>query len=234
MLTSEEYEHKIITENLYLHFFNREIYRGIYGERIEKMKIDHSDILTTLMMCGCNTFIASFSSYRETINMLTEEGKIYRELNDYGLIKVSGETLNSDMILAHKQEIYYHVKNKYPGYFKKNVISNLRNVVPTIIKPDVTDRLEQLFLTGSWDCIVKYAPTLYDFNVINANQKIIMNIVRNRENKAITKSIFTVDNANKFFPTCVGRTLTGIYINDYMKFTAGDVVTGVKLSLIHI
>ena len=69
---------KIIYENLYLHFFNREIYRGIFGEKADNLKMNHMDLLTTLMICGLNPMLASFSAFAETIDILDEGGKIYR------------------------------------------------------------------------------------------------------------------------------------------------------------
>lgn len=228
MLKNKDNYRKIITENLFLHFFNREIYRGIYGEKIERMHIDHTDILITIMVCGQNTMLGSYSAYHETIKLFSEKGKIYRKLADYGIIEVSGETLNSDMILAHKQEIYYHDKDKYPGYFNKKEVHKLDSIIPTIIKPDVTDSIEALFIEKNWDKIIGYAPSDMDAGIIKVNKETILEVIRNRENKAITKSIFNIDNTDKRLASCVGRTLTGIYVDDYRKFINGDIVTGVS------
>ena len=227
MIKSKDNYRKIINENLFLHFFKREIYRGIYGEKVEKMQIDHSDILFTIMICGQNTMLGSYSAYHETIKLFSEKGKIYKKLTDYGIIEVSGESLNLDMILAHKQEIYYHDKDKYPGYFNKKEIHKLDSIIPTIIKPDITDSIEALFIEKNWDKIIGYAPSNMDAVVIKANKEMILEIIRNRENKAITKSIFN-DNNDKRLAICVGRTLTGIYVDDYRKFINGDIVTGVS------
>lgn len=227
MVQSKEYYQKIITENLYLHFFSREIYRGIYGERIERMQIGHSDILATIMLCGYNTMFGSYAAYHETVKMLTEKGRIYRELTDYGIIKVCGATLNSDMILEHKQEIYYHDKDKYPGYFNTKKVNELKSIIPTDVKPDITDKIETLFLKEKWDKIIDYAPSDMDARIIKTSKETILKVIKNRENKAITKSIFNVDKANERLSSCVGRTLTKIYVDDYRKFANGDIVTGV-------
>lgn len=223
---SENYYRKIITENLYLHFFNREIYRGLYGDRIEKMRLNHSDILTTIMLCGYNPLLGAYSAYRETVHMLTDEGRLYRELQNYGVIRVTGEALNQDMILAHKQEMYYHNKEKYPGYFDAKEIRRLEPVVPVILKPDVTDRIEALFLEENWKEILRYAPSSRDADVIDTNRNTVLDIVRNRDNRAITKSIFKVDSIPHLAES-TGRTLTAIYVDDYRNFAKGDIVTGI-------
>lgn len=223
----DDYYREVITENLYLHFFNREIYRGIYGDRIEKMRLDHSDILATIMLCGCNDLFGAYSAYRETIHMLTDRGRLYQELRDYGVIKVTGEALNQDMILAHKQEIYFHNREKYPGYFDAREIRRLEPVVPMVLKPDITDSLEALFLGEDWKKILKYAPSNRDARIIEANRSIVLEIVKNRDNKAITKSLFEVEDI-PYLADSTGRTLTAIYVDDYSNFANGDIVTGIS------
>lgn len=224
----EEYLKKVITQNLYLHFFNREIYRGIYGDRIDRMYLDHSDILTTIMICGCNILVGSYSAYHETIKMFSDKGKIYRELNNFGIIKVSGETLNIDFNLGHKQEIYFHDRELYPGYFESSAIRDLENIVPDIIKPDVTDHIEEMFIRKDWEKVASYAPTRIDKKAIRENEQLIREIVRHRENKAITKSIFYIDGiTTNNMAVSVGRTLSGIYVKDYISFINGDIITGI-------
>lgn len=224
----EEYLKKVITQNLYLHFFNREIYRGIYGARIDRMHLDHSDILTTIMICGCNVLLGAHSAYHETIKMFSDKGKIYRELKDFGIIKVSGETLNIDFNLGHKQEMYLHDRELYPGYFENWAIRDLENIVPDIIKPDVTDHIEMMFIRKEWEKIESYAPTLIDKNTIVENKQLLWEIVKHRDNKAITKSIFYIDGINtNNMAVSVGRTLSGIYAKDYISFVNGDIITGI-------
>lgn len=224
----EEYLKKVITQNLYLHFFNREIYRGIYGARIDRMQLDHSDILTTIMICGCNVLLGSYSAFHETIKMFSDKGKIYRELNNFGIIKISGETLNIDLNLGHKQEIYCHDRELYPGYFESWAIQDLENIVPDIIKPDVTDHIEMMFIRKDWEKITSYAPTLIDKKTIGENKQLLWEIVKHRENKAITKSIFCIDGiSTNNMAVSVGRTLSGIYVKDYISFVNGDIITGI-------
>ena len=224
----EEYLKKVITQNLYLHFFNREIYRGIYGARIDRMQLDHSDILTTIMICGCNVILGSYTAFHETIKMFSDKGKIYREQNNIGIIKISGETLNIDLNLGHKQEIYCHDRELYPGYFESWAIQDLENIVPDIIKPDVTDHIEMMFIRKDWEKITSYAPTLIDKKTIGENKQLLWEIVKHRENKAITKSIFCIDGiSTNNMAVSVGRTLSGIYVKDYISFVNGDIITGI-------
>lgn len=135
--------------------------------------------------------------------------------------------MNQDMILTHKQELYYHDKDKYPGYFDLREIHRLERVIPVTLKPDVTDRLEALFLEENWKEILRFAPSIRDADIIDANRNTVLEIVKNRENRAITKSIFEVDGIPHLSDS-TGRTLTAIYVDDYRNFAKGDIVTGIS------
>lgn len=218
---------EIVYRNIYLHFFNREIYRGIYGERIEYSQINQSDIMATIILSGNNMLLASYSAFCETINMLSDKGKMYRELKKAEVLRVSGETLNTDMIIDHKQQIYFHLRDKYPGYFNTSDLRELNDINPDILKPDVTDKLESFFLNDDWNPIINSAPTNIDRTVIINNKESIKTIIKNRDNKAITKALFQSNDKSKDISGSAGRTLTGLYIDDYNGFITGDIVTGV-------
>ncbi|MCI8707842.1 MAG: nucleotide-binding protein [Lachnospiraceae bacterium] len=216
---------KIIYENLYLHFFNREIYRGIFGEKADNLKMNHMDLLTTLMICGLNPMLASFSAFAETIDILDEGGKIYRELYDAGHIVVCGETLNVDLNIGRKQDIYEFDSMRYAGYFGLEVKS-LEKIIPTALKMDVTDKIEEAFMEDSWQQIYNVVPTQNDRRVIQKNEKLIREIIKNRNDRAITKSLISDKKYGKLLSTSMGRTLSGFYVYDYREFGGGDIVTG--------
>lgn len=217
---------RIIYGNLYLHFFNREIYRGIYGEKADNLKMNHIDLLTTIMLCGLNTMLASFSAFAETIEILDEKGKAYRELYDSGKINVCGETFNVDINIGKKQTIYEFDSKRYVGYFGTEV-KLLEKIIPTVIKPDVTDKIEDAFMEESWQQVYSVVPTEPDKKIIQQNEKLIKEVIKNRNEKAITKSLVSDARYGKLLPVSMGRTLSGFYVRDYKEFSDGDIVTGI-------
>lgn len=217
---------RIIYENLYLHFFNREIYRGVLGEKADNLKMNHIDLLTTLLFCGLNTMLASFSAFAETIDILDEKGKVYRELYDSGKISVCGETFNVDLNIGRKQVIYEFDFTRYSGYFGTEV-KLLEKIIPTVIKPDVTGKIEDAFTEESWQQVYSVVPTEPDKKIIQQNEKLIKEIIKNRNDKAITKSLVSNARYGKLLPVSMGRTLSGFYVRDYKEFGDGDIVTGI-------
>lgn len=219
---------RIIYENLYLHFFNREIYRGVFGEKADNLKMDHKDLLTTIMFCGLNVMLASFSAFAETVDILDERGKVYRELYDAGYISVCGETLNIDLNIGRKQTIYEFDSMRYTGYFGSEVKS-LEKIIPTVLKTDVTDKIEAAFTEESWQQIYNVAPTIQDRRILQQNEKLIKEIIRNRNDKAITKSLIPDTKYGKQLSVSMGRTLSGFYVRDYREFGQSGIVTGIPI-----
>lgn len=216
---------KIIYENLYLHFFNREIYRGIYGEKVDNLCLDMSNILSTILICGCNQLYASFSAFYETRNILLDKGDIFRKLYDNKIIIVSAETLNIDENIGIKQNIYSYDRTRYSAYFDN--LKELEMIVPSLPKPDVTDEIERYFQNDSWSETLLYAPSLYDKRVLQYYEEDIRNRILHREKRAITKSLFKDMFVEQRLPECIGRTLSGMYVKNYMEYLSSDVVTGI-------
>lgn len=218
---------EVVYENLYLHFFNREIYRGVLGEKTEELKMNHTDLLTTIMFCGLNPLLASFSAFAETIDILDEKGKVYRELHNAGYITVCGETLNIDLNIARKQAIYKFDATRYRGYFGCEAKS-LEKIVPTVLKTDVTFRIEEAFMEESWQQVFNVTPTNFDKQIMQDNQKTIREIIKNRDDNAITKSLISNEKYGTVLPISVGRTLSGFYVFDYRDFGESDIVSGIQ------
>lgn len=218
----------IITENIFLHFFNREIYRGILGDKgIDHQNIDHTDIITTLLLCGCNTLYSSFTSYRETVSMLTGKGEIYRKLYKLGLVSVCGETLNVDLNLAKKQEIYYFDKERYPGYFGREA-QELDFIYPSIQKPDLTDMLDSRFRGDRWqENVLGFTLHEKDRQLLRSFQSPIQKIINEREEKAITSSLFAGISGPIKLQTVLGQTTSGMYVDNYLSFLDADIITGI-------
>lgn len=226
-MKEKSYE-KIIYENLYLHFFNREIYRGVCGEKADSLKMNHIDLLTTIMICGFNPMLASFSAFAETVDILDEKGKVYRKLYDAGYITVCGESLNVDLNIGRKQVIYEYDSTRYMGYFGSEAKS-LEKIIPTVLKTDVTDKIEETFMEESWKQIYNVTPTILDKKILQQNQKIVKEIIKNRNGKAITKSLIPDEKYGKLLSASMGRTLSGLYIYDYKEFGKSEIVTGVPM-----
>lgn len=226
VLEGKKYE-RIISENLYLHFFNREIYRGIYGDQVDNYKMDHRDLLTTIMFCGLNPMLASFSAFAETIGILDEKGKVYRELYDAGYIFVCGESMNVDLNIGRKQTIYEFDSLRYAGYFGAEAKS-LEKIIPSVLKTDVTDKIERAFTDESWQQIYSVAPTKIDKQELHKNEDEIRKIIKNRNDKAITKSLIPDTKYGGMLSASMGRTLAGFYVRDYKEFGQADIVTGIS------
>ncbi|MEY8492853.1 TIR domain-containing protein [Lachnospiraceae bacterium 29-91] len=216
---------KIIYESLYLHFFNREIYRGIYGEKVDNLCLDMSNILSTILICGCNQLYASFSAFYETRDILLDKGESFRKLYDNKIIIVSAETLNIDENIGIKQNIYSYDKTRYSAYFDN--LKELEMIVPSLPKPDVTDEIEKYFQNDSWEDTLLYAPSLYDKRVLQYHEGDIRKRILHREKRAITKSLFKDMFVEQRLPECIGRTLSGMYVKNYMEFLLSDIVTGI-------
>lgn len=147
------------------------------GEKADNLKMNHIDLLTTLLFCGLNTMLASFSAFAETIDILDEKGKVYRELYDSGKISVCGETFNVDLNIGRKQVIYEFDFTRYSGYFGTEV-KLLEKIIPTVIKPDVTDKIEDAFTEESWQQVYSVVPTEPDKRIIQQNEKLIKEIIK--------------------------------------------------------
>jgi len=222
----DEYLNRVFTD-LYLHFFNRELYRTIYGSSADKLRISHDRILMTFLIAGRNKFYTSHSAFFESTGILVDGGRVYLRLKQLNMLEVIDETMSINIFFCTKQKIYKHDITRYPKYFTED--KKFIHIQPTIIKKScATDIIADYFLNPNDRIYDKFPLSIASKKEILKNQRIIEQIIANREDKAITASLFRDSNITLTTRSSMARLIAGMYAGHYVDFIDGDVITGTQ------
>ena len=207
-------------ERIFIHFLNRELYRGV---GIRKLK-NSNYIFKVIFLCTDKIMIIPLSSIWESIHATDLDLDFLYSMYESRQVEVCSDCVTVEEFLYRNRSMYEFDKSRYNNiYFK--VYKRLLNIYPTMLKPiSATEGLSSMI--DSWDETSIQLP-IKDKLTINKNKLIIQRINYERENRALTISLFNNKLMSKQDNYSVARFLSAAYISNYCRWLSADIITGI-------
>jgi nucleoside phosphorylase len=184
------------------------------------------DLLRALLASFCLTpgvLFCGYSHLWESYPLLAPSLGLLRDAVSTGLIIPASGYGSSAEFLATRQERYAHDASRYPLYFNPKKSKEIQNIQPGFsTSSSATESLEQnlsSLITSTAEKTV---------SVTDTARRILEAGLKNRENKAITGSLFEAhsdgDTGSMSF---IRRTISKDYTQHYMAECSADILTSV-------
>lgn len=212
-----------MSNSIFIHFLNRELFRSINIERITGV----NDALKILLLAKDSNIYAPLSSIWENENSTDLDYGFFDMIYDSGQIELISECATIDEFLDRNSKMYFYDKERYNCYFldsymygkyKPMILKNhgsTKNIKNTLKEWKITEKLPL------------YLPKR-DIEIFEFNKHKIIEISQQSEGKGITRSLFQGKLDNNVYELSISRLLSTCYINDYLDCFNGDIATGVN------
>lgn len=215
--------------NLFIYFLNRELYRSL---DIEYLSGVNEAIKTLLLGCGGKLYVP-MSSLWEGVGYNDLDMILFRKIYDYGQIDIVSDCVTTQEFIEKNRQMYRFDKKRYRDvYFGKRI--EFSSLLPTIIK-DKSTTLGLSTKIQKWgdDDSNKLVLPANDVNILQINKSKIVTINNEREDRALTVSLFRGKLKNRVHDYAIARFLSVGYIEDYCAYIDGDIPTGVSRYLVY-
>lgn len=212
-----------MSNSIFIHFLNRELFRSINIERI----IGVNEALKILLLAKDSNIYAPLSSIWESGNSTDLNYEFLNLVYESKQIELISECATTDEFLDRNWQMYFYDKERYDCYFSQtNVYSKFK---PAILKKYGSTKNLKCILE-KWDITEKLPLCLpsRDIEVIEFNKQKIFEISKGSEGKGITKSLFQGKLNKPIHELSVSRLLSTCYISNYLECIDGDIATGVN------
>lgn len=208
-------------ESIFIHFLNRELYRAV---GIEKFNGVNYILKIMLLCCGESLFIP-LSSIWESVHVSDLDYDLFELFYNNKQVEVCSDCVTVDEFLFRNRNMYRFDEARYENiYF--NTYKKLRKFLPTTVKTvGVTERLSESI--DNWDNSIIVLP-YKDRMALNENRSTIIRVNHEREDKALTISLFRDEILRKDDSYSIARFLSTTYINDYCQWLNADIITGIN------
>ena len=211
---------------IFIHFLNRELIRSLNIERIEGVDF----ALKVLLLAKDSMLYVPLSSVWENMGSTDLNYKFFNRICETMNIELISDCVTSEEFVERNLQLYYFDKMRYSCYFGER--DKYKMYSPTILKKSgATNSIKKAL--EKWDNSQKLQIRLpiRDKKIIELNKSNICELNKNTEDKGITKSLFRGKLIEDTHELAVSRLLSAYYIKDYLKFTKGDIATGVNSSI---
>lgn len=208
-------------ENIFIHFLNRELYRAVGIKKFSGVNY----ILKIIILCCGETLFVPLSSIWESVYATDLDYDLLGCLYDNKQMEVCSDCVTLDEFLFRSRNMYRFDEARYENiYF--NIYRRLRKFLPTTVKEvGVTERLSESI--DNLDDSIIMLP-YKDRMILNENRSIILRVNHERENKALTISLFRDEILRKDARYSIARFLSTTYIEDYCQWLNADIITGIN------
>lgn len=215
------------TEVVYLHFLNRELYRE------SKLNLYNLDLLLCnalkiAYLFNYEPLDASIAFIWELYYDFPQTRNMLLKLLQTHLLHPVSSFYTVDELIAFNQCIYREETNRYNMYFDK-IPHQLEKYNPEIIKTESTTikletDLNSWINTGMSELFVQEQDRI----LLHQSGKKIKKTLEQRDNKAITLSLFDGINLSVYNRKQLARNLSLVHIYTYMQHVNGDIITGIN------
>lgn len=211
---------------IFIHFLNRELLRSLNIERLEGVNY----ALKILLLSKDSILYVPLSSVWENMGSTDLDYEFFNLVYESMHIELISDCATWEEFLERNLQLYYYDRMRYRCYFFEK--EKYKRYKSTILKKSgVTSSIKKNL--EKWDNNQKLQIRLpiRDKKIIEINKRIICEINKATEDKGITKSLFRGKLIENTHELTVSRLLSVYYIKDYLKFTKGDIATGVNSSI---
>lgn len=211
---------------IFIHFLNRELFRSLNIKKIEGVDF----ALKILLLAKDSILYVPLSSVCENMGSTDLDYEFFNLVCETMYIELISDCATWEEFLERNLQLYYFDKMRYSCYFCEK--DKYKRYKPTILKKSgATNSIKRAL--EKWDNNQKLQIRLpiRDKKIIELNKKNICEINKNSGDKGITKSLFRGKLIEGTHELVVSRLLSFYYIKDYLKFTKGDIATGVNSNI---
>lgn len=209
-----------MSKNIFIHFLNRELYRSVGVNKI----VDINYVFKILILCCGKTFFVPLSSIWESFYVNDLDYDFLYLIYEKGEIEICSDCITIEEFLYRNKTIYAFDKERYKDiYFC--IYKKIKKFVPTKIKPiGATEQLSNKI--NNWDINIRLNPK--DKVILEKNKSVIKVVNCERENEALTLSLFQDKLLRKEDHYSVARFLSATYIEDYCQWLDANIITGIN------
>lgn len=197
--------------NLYLHFFDRELRESVSAT------INEETMLLAILSSIClvpGTIFCSYSHLWESYDLLQGTLNILKNI-----IKPASSDYSSEEFLENHQRLYQHDKKRYPLYFKNSGHKIIYSIKPNVpLSYGATSSLEENFNSLS-----------SDHNTLKNHEMnaLIKDVLSKRGDLAITFSLFCKHSNKNAILANIRRKISEFYTRHYLDACNADILTGI-------
>lgn len=215
---------------IFLHFLNRELHRAI-GKNIN---IKETDIIvrclllaTDVKLYGNFSMVSEGGYLTENTSSIIPSAIIHKEL------ELVGATPTGEEFIISRQELYHFDSKRYPMYFEQ--AHKLENYLNASVINSTSMTSSLAFKIGKWlntnELDIVPIVGSFDANKLEYIKKLIANTLIQRENKAMTVSLF-LPILKKNYATAtsnsIARLISSLYTIEYQELLEADIVSGIN------
>ena len=214
-------------QDIFVHFLNRELYRSLKIKQFPNVSL-----ALKVMMLACGEAIhVPLSSLWESYNNHIVDYDFIKLLYDSGRLEVISDCVTIEEFLERNLQMYSFDKSRYRNiYFRP--IKRINWLQPTEFKRiGATKAISDTISMWAEDSDTKLLLPESEISVLNANKSRIIETNLQRENRALTVSLFSDHLLRKNDQLSVARFLSAYYILDYCRWLDADIITGLSGNL---
>lgn len=208
---------------IFVHFLNRELLRSLNIERIEGVNY----ALKILLLAKDSMLYVPLSSVCENMGSTDLDYEFFDLIYETMHIELISDCATWEEFLERNLQLYHFDKMRYSCYFfEKDKYKRYKSTI--LKKSGVTNSIKRALEKWEDNQKLQIRLPIKDKKIVELNKRNICEVNKNTGDKGITKSLFRGKLVKDTHELAVSRLLSVYYIKDYIKFTKGDIATGVN------
>lgn len=213
-------------EDLFIHFFNRELYRSLAIKEFQSANF----VLKIVVLACSETIHIPLSSLWENWNQIHSDKKFIKLLYDSRQLEVVSDCVTIEEFIERNLGLYSFDRDRYRHIYFGS-IRNLDWLRPTEYKEtSATQAISDEIQIWGESPEAKLILPKKDAEFLEANKLKVINIDKSREGKALTVSLFS-NHMSQNNILSIARFLSAYYIRDYCQWLNADIISGLPGNL---
>jgi len=215
--------------SIYLHFLNRELLRAVQVAIPERRA---EELLCTVLFSTTAPVYAPHSYLFESALLGSNRSRFIQSILEADLIEVVSRFPTGEGQVANSQRMYSHEPERYPMYFA-NIDPFILRIRPQVLKDMNTTAvldadLRSLLSSPAYSSTHQMPPA--DLEILDPLRPRIMELIRSREEQALTFSFFEQELKGKAIENglVLARFLTMSRLRHYLSFLGAEIPTGIR------
>ena len=211
--------------NLFIHFLNRELYRSLGIKRLDGA---NNAFKVILLACGDALYVP-LSSLWESQGCNDVDYRFIRMIYEAGQLELVSNRVTLDEFLERNRKMYSFDRARYADVYFSNLSKDLLSMNPTSLKSTGATAYISKRLDG-WGHGIHLLGSLFseDAAVLDANRPAILKANKEREEQAMTVSLFSGILPGKHEQYAMARLLSTYYIENYCNALHATIPTSVS------
>lgn len=213
--------------DLFIHFFNRELYRSL---GIKDFPPAHLMLKIAVFACS-EVLHIPLSSLWENWNRQSANDSFLKLLYESGHLEIASDCVTIEEFIERNRRLYHFDKERYYHIYFRST-KTIDWLKPTERKgSSATRTISDTIQTWGNNPEAELILPKNEAVILQASKMKIVEINRNREDKALTASLFSSHFKAKSQLLPIARFLSAYYIKDYCQCFHADILTGLRGSL---